>query len=65
MKEDLLEIEETTDDTGTTSDIDSLTLNLSSLSNNYILQQRENRRIISLINKSLQKRKILLSSKMK
>ena len=38
MKEDLLEIEETTDDTGTTSDIDSLTLNLSSLSNNYILQ---------------------------
>ena len=56
MKEDLLEIEETTDDTGTTSDIDSLTLNLSSLSNNYILQQRENRRIISLINKSLQKK---------
>ena len=56
MKEDLLEIEETTDDTGTISDIDSLTLNLSSISNNYILQQRENRRIISLINKSLQKK---------
>ena len=49
-KYDLLEFEETTDDTGV-SDIDSLTLSLSAISNNYILQQRENRRIISLINK--------------
>ena len=55
MKEDLLEFEETTDDTGV-SDIDSLTLSLSAISNNYILQQRENRRIISLINKTLQKK---------